>query len=275
MTKLFANKKGIIMGVANERSIAWGIAKALGEQGADIGFTYQGATLEKRVRPLAASIGSDFLIPCDVTSQASMDETFAIIKDVFEDIDFIVHAIGYAPKAALHDAFTAISADDFATTMNISCFSFINMCQRAKELMPNGGSILTLTYYGAEKVFPNYNIMGVAKAALEASVRYAANDLGAANIRVNGISAGPIKTLAASGIGDLNYILGWNELNAPLGRNVTQDEVGQASMFLLSDLASAVTGEIMYVDGGYQTIGMVNPKKARQSGKLLETFPAE
>ena len=273
MTKIMEGKKGVVMGVANERSIAWGVAKALADQGADLAFTYQGETLEKRVRPLAAGVGSEFLIPCDVTHADSMDGAFRMIREVFGDIDFLVHAIAFAPKAALHERFIKTTPDDFSTTMNISCYSFIDATRRASELMPRGGSIVTLTYYGAEKVLPNYNVMGVAKAALEASVRYAANDLGAQGVRVNAVSAGPIKTLAASGIGDFHQILGWNELNAPLRRNVTQDEVGRAAMFLLSDLSSAMTGEIMYVDAGYNTIGMVAADNARKSGRLLAEFP--
>jgi enoyl-[acyl-carrier protein] reductase I len=259
MTKssgIMSGKRGLIMGVANDRSIAWGIAKALADQGAEIAFTFQGEALEKRVRPLAASVGADLLIPCDVADMASVDAAFATLAATWPTIDFLVHAIGYSDKNELRGKYVDTSLDNFLMTMNISVYSFTAVTQRAVAMMPNGGSILTLTYYGAAKVIPHYNVMGVAKAALEMSVKYLATDLGAQNIRVNGISAGPIKTLAASGIGDFRYILKWNELNSPLRRNVTIEDVGGAGVYLLSDLASGVTGEIHYVDGGYNVIGM-------------------
>ncbi len=256
MTKIMQNKRGIIMGVANDRSIAWGIAKALADQGAQIAFTYQGDALEKRVRPLAASIGSEFLVPCDVSDMASIDNAFATIAEKWPTIDFLVHAIGYSDKNELRGQYVDTSLDNFLQTMNISVYSFTAVTQRAAKMMPTGGSILTLTYYGAAKVIPHYNVMGVAKAALEMSVKYLAMDLGPRNIRINGISAGPIKTLAASGIGDFRYILKWNEYNAPLRRNVTIEDVGGAGLYMLSDLSAGVTGEIHYVDGGYNVIGM-------------------
>ncbi|GHU02121.1 enoyl-[acyl-carrier-protein] reductase [NADH] [Alphaproteobacteria bacterium] len=273
MTKLMEGKKGVIMGVANERSIAWGIARALSEAGAEIAFTYQGEVLEKRVRPLAASIGSDIMIPADATDTAGMDRAFAMLKERFGSIDFLVHSIAYAGKDALKGRFVDVSREDFATALNISCFSFVDAARRAAALMDKGGSILTMSYYGAEKVLPNYNVMGVAKAALEASVRYAANDLGAAGVRVNAISAGPIKTLAAAGIGEFSRILEWNALNAPLRRNVSQTDVGQAGLFLLSDMAGAITGEVMHVDAGYNTVGMLAAANARKSAAMLADFP--
>jgi enoyl-[acyl-carrier protein] reductase I len=255
-TGLMAGKRGLIMGVANNRSIAWGIAKAVADQGAELAFTYQGEALEKRVRPLAASIGNDFLIECDVTDDAELDNTFAQIEKRWGRLDFVVHAIAYSNKDELKGRYVDTSAENFHTTMFISCYSFVAVAQRAEKLMTEGGSMLTLTYYGAEKVMPHYNVMGVAKAALEASVRYMAKDLGKQNIRVNAISAGPIKTLAASGIGDFRYILKWNELNAPLKRNVTIEEVGGSGLYLLSDLSSGVTGEVHHVDAGYHVVGM-------------------
>ncbi|MCL2673182.1 MAG: enoyl-ACP reductase [Alphaproteobacteria bacterium] len=273
MTKLMEGKKGLVMGVANERSIAWGIAKNLADNGAKLAFTYQGEALEKRVRPLAQSVGSEFLLQCDVTDSASMDKAFDAIKEKFGAIDFIVHAIAFAPKEALHGAFINVSREDFATAMNISCFSFIDVCKRAQSIMNPGGSLVTLTYYGSEKVLPNYNVMGVAKAALEASVRYAACDLGPMGIRVNAVSAGPIKTLAAAGVGDINSMLRWNENNSPLRRIVTQDEVGKSALFLLSDLASAITGEVLYVDAGYNVIGMMATESVDKNLELLQTFP--
>jgi enoyl-[acyl-carrier protein] reductase I len=256
MNGLMAGKRGLIMGVANDRSIAWGIAKALQAQGAEIGFSYQGEALEKRVRPLAESIGQDLLIPCDVSDMASVDTCFATLAERWPTIDFLVHAIGFSNKDELRGRYVDTTLDNFLLTMNISCYSFTAVAKRAVAMMPGGGSLLTLSYYGAEKVVPHYNVMGVAKAALEASVRYLAMDLGPQGVRVNAISAGPIKTLAASGIGDFRYILKWNELNAPLRRNVTIDEVGGAGLYLLSDLASGVTGELHYVDSGYNIIGM-------------------
>lgn len=256
MTGLMAGKRGIIMGVANDRSLAWGIAKALHEQGAQIAFSYQGEALERRVQPLAHSIGSDFLIPCDVSDMASLDAAFDQLQARWGTIDFLVHAIGYSNKDELRGRYVDTTLDNFLMTMNISAYSFTAASLRAEKLMPNGGSLLTLSYYGAEKVVPHYNVMGVAKSALETSVKYLAMDLGPKNIRVNAISAGPIKTLAASGIGDFRYILKWNELNSPLRRNVTIEDVGGAGVYLLSSLSSGVTGEIHHVDSGYNVIGM-------------------
>lgn len=253
---LMAGKRGLIMGVANDRSLAWGIAKQLSEQGAELGFTYLGEALERRVKPLAEQLGSDVLIPCDVGDMASIDKAFELVAEKWGTIDFLVHAIGFSDKNELRGRYVDTTLDNFLQTMNISCYSFTAVAKRALPLMSNGGSLLTLSYYGAEKVIPHYNVMGVAKAALETSVRYLAADLGRDNIRVNGISAGPIKTLAASGIGDFRYILKWNELNAPLRRNVTIDDVGGAGLYLLSDLSSGVTGEIHHVDAGYHVVGM-------------------
>ena len=253
---LMQGKRGLIMGLANDRSLAWGIAKKLSEAGAELAFSYQGEALEKRVRPLAAELGSDFLIDCDVGDMAELDKTFATLAERWPNIDFVVHAIGFSDKNELRGRFYDTSLDNFLMTMNISVYSFIAVAQRAQAMMTNGGSLLTLSYYGAEKVIPHYNVMGVAKAALETSVKYLAVDLGRDNIRVNAISAGPIKTLAASGIGDFRYILKWNELNSPLKRNVTIEDVGGAGLYLCSDLASGVTGEIHYVDAGYQVVGM-------------------
>lgn len=256
MNALLSGKKGLIMGVANDRSLAWGIAKAAAEHGAEVAFTFQGEALEKRVRPLAEEVGSDLILTCDVTDDASMDGAFQILADRWGRLDFLVHAIGFSDKNELRGRYVDTSPENFAMTMNVSCYSFTAVAQRAEKMMDNGGSLLTLTYFGAEKVMPHYNIMGVAKAALETSVRYMAKDLGPRGIRVNAISAGPIKTLAASGIGDFRYILKWNELNAPLKRNVTIDDVGGAGVYLLSDLAAGVTGEIHHVDAGYNVIGM-------------------
>ncbi|HEX8580252.1 MAG TPA: enoyl-ACP reductase FabI [Allosphingosinicella sp.] len=256
MTGLMAGKRGLIMGLANDKSLAWGIAKQLGEQGAELAFSYQGEALQKRVAPLAASVGSDFLIPCDVSDMDDLDRAFATLKERWETIDFVVHAIGFSDKNELRGLYVDTSLDNFILSMNISVYSFTAVARRARALMPNGGSLVTLTYYGAEKVIPHYNVMGVAKAALEASVKYLAMDLGPENIRVNAISAGPIKTLAASGIGDFRYILKWNEYNSPLRRNVTIEDVGGAGLYLLSDLASGVTGEIHHVDAGYNVVGM-------------------
>ena len=256
MNALLSGKKGLIMGVANDRSLAWGIAKAAAEHGAEVAFTFQGEALGKRVRPLAEEVGSDLILACDVTDAASMDGTFQTLADRWGRLDFLVHAIGFSDKNELRGRYVDTSPENFAMTMNVSCYSFTAVAQRAEKMMDNGGSLLTLTYFGAEKVMPHYNIMGVAKAALETSVRYMAKDLGPRGIRVNAISAGPIKTLAASGIGDFRYILKWNELNAPLKRNVTIDDVGGAGVYLLSDLAAGVTGEIHHVDAGYNVIGM-------------------
>ena len=256
MPGLMEGKRGLIMGLANDRSLAWGIAQALHAQGAEMAFSYQGEALERRVRPLAEQVGSDFLIDCDVADMAELDKTFATLAQRWPTIDFLVHAIGFSDKNELRGLFVDTSPENFALTMNISAYSFVAAAKRARAMMPDGGSLLTLTYYGAEKVIPHYNVMGVAKAALETSVKYLAMDLGPENIRVNAISAGPIKTLAASGIGDFRYILKWNELNSPLRRNVTIEDVGGAGMYLLSDLASGVTGEIHHVDGGYNVIGM-------------------
>ncbi|KFL27125.1 enoyl-ACP reductase FabI [Paradevosia shaoguanensis] len=253
---LMAGKRGLIMGVANNRSIAWGIAKALHSQGAEIAFSYQGEALKKRVEPLAAEIGVDFLVECDVSDEAAMDATFAEIKQRWGKLDFVVHAIGFSNKDELEGRYIDTSRDNFKLTMDISVYSFTAVARRAEELMPDGGSLLTLTYYGAEKYVPNYNVMGVAKAALEASVRYLATDLGSKNIRVNAISAGAIKTLAASGISGLRDMLHWQEANAPLRRNVTIEDVGGSALYLLSDLASGVTGEIQHVDAGFNIIGM-------------------
>ncbi len=253
---LMAGKRGLIMGVANERSIAWGIAKACHEHGAELAFTYQGDALKKRVEPLAASTGSEIVLPCDVTDSASMDAVFAALAARWGRLDFLLHAIAYADKAELKGRYVDTSAGNFKRSMSISCYSFTALAQRAEPLMSEGGAMLTLTYYGAEKVMPHYNVMGVAKAALETSVRYMAMDLGPKGIRVNALSAGPMKTLAASGIGDFRYILRWNELNSPLRRNVTQRDVGKAGFYLLSDLSSGVTGECHHVDCGYNVVGM-------------------
>lgn len=256
MTGLMAGKRGLIMGLANDKSLAWGISKALHAQGAELAFSYQGDALAKRVRPLAEEVGSDFLIDCDVSDMAKLDAAFDEIKTRWGKLDFVVHAIGFSDKNELRGKYVDTSLENFLLTMNISAYSFVAVARRARELMAEGGSLLTLSYYGAEKVIPHYNVMGVAKAALETSVKYLAMDLGPENIRVNAISAGPIKTLAASGIGDFRYILKWNELNSPLRRNVTIDDVGGAGLYLLSDLASGVTGEIHHVDAGYNVIGM-------------------
>ena len=254
--KLMQGKRGLIMGLANDRSLAWGIAKKLREAGAEVAFSYQGEALEKRVRPLAAELGSDFLIDCDVADTGALDTTFDTLAARWPTLDFVVHAIGFSDKNELRGRFYDTSLDNFLMTMNVSVYSFIAVAKRAQAMMPNGGSLLTLSYYGAEKVIPHYNVMGVAKAALETSVKYLAVDLGRDNIRVNAISAGPIKTLAASGIGDFRYILKWNELNSPLKRNVTIEDVGGAGLYLCSDLSSGVTGETHYVDAGYQVVGM-------------------
>ncbi|HEY0523902.1 MAG TPA: enoyl-ACP reductase FabI [Stellaceae bacterium] len=253
---LMRGKRGLIMGVANDRSLAWGIAKAVREHGAELAFTHQGEALAKRVRPLAESLGSDLLIDCDVTDAASMDRAFALIADRWGRFDFLVHAIGFSDKEQLKGKYLDVTRENFMMTMEISCFSFTDACRRAAPLLNDGGSLLTLTYYGAEKVIPHYNVMGVAKAALDASVRYLAVDLGERNIRVNGISAGPVKTLAASGIGDFRYILKWNQYQSPLKRNTTIEDVGGAAIYLLSGLGSGTTGEILHVDSGYHVVGM-------------------
>jgi len=257
---LMAGKRGVIMGAANNRSLGWGIAEACAAQGAQLAFTYQGEALERRVRPLAASIGSDFLVNCDVADEASIDAAFGSIGERWEKIDFLVHAIAYADKAYLRGRYVDTPRAAFLQAMDISCYSLLAVAQRALPLMRPGGSILTLSYYGSEKWIPHYNVMGVAKAALEASVRYMAADLGTAGVRVNAISAGPIKTLAASGISDFHYLLRWNQLNAPMRRNVSIQEVGGAGLYLLSDLASGVTGEVHHVDCGYHVVGMKHPE---------------
>ena len=256
---LMAGKRGLIMGVANDRSIAWGIAQAVAAQGGEIAFTYQGEALEKRVKPLASSLGSSIVVPCDVADDASMDAAFGAVEKAWGKLDFIVHAIGYADKQFLRGRYLDTPRAAFLQAMDISCFSFVAVGQRAAALMSQGGSLLTLSYLGAERVTPHYNVMGVAKAALEASVRYMATDLGERGIRVNAISAGPIKTLAASGIGDFRYILRWNQYNSPLRRNVTIEDVGGAGLYLLSDLSGGVTGEVHHVDSGYHIVGMKNP----------------
>ena len=253
---LMAGKRGLVMGVANDRSLAWGIAKAVSEAGAELAFSYQGEALGKRVRPLAESLGGDFLVEADVTSEASLDAVFAVVERRWGRLDFLVHAIAFSDKDELKGKYLDTTRDNFLRTLDISCFSFTDLCRRAAALMPQGGALLTLTYAGAERVMPHYNVMGVAKAALEASVKYLAVDLGGGNVRVNAISAGPIKTLASSAIGDFRYILKWNELNAPLQRNTTIEDVGGAGLYLLSDLSAGVTGEVHHVDSGYHVVGM-------------------
>jgi enoyl-[acyl-carrier protein] reductase I len=264
MTGLMKGKRGLIMGLANDRSLAWGIAQKLSEAGAELAFSYQGEALEKRVRPLAASLGSDLLIDCDVSDMTALDKGFEALAARWPTIDFVVHAIGFSDKSELRGGYVDTTLENFLMTMNISVYSFVAVAKRASAMMTpfdpatgkGGGALLTLTYYGAEKVIPHYNVMGVAKAALEASVKYLAVDLGRDNIRVNALSAGPIRTLAASGIGDFRYIMKWNEYNSPLKRNVTIEDVGGAGLYLLSDLASGVTGETHHVDAGYHVIGM-------------------
>ncbi|SIQ29616.1 Enoyl-[acyl-carrier-protein] reductase [NADH] [Paracoccus thiocyanatus] len=253
---LMKGRRGLIMGLANDKSIAWGIARALAEQGAELAFSYQGEALKRRVEPLAAQIGSDLLAECDVADEASIDGLFSTIAERWDSLDFIVHAIGFSDKEQLRGRYADTTRDNFLMTMDISVYSFTAVARRASAMMTNGGAMLTLTYYGAERVMPHYNVMGVAKAALEASVRYLAEDFGKDGIRVNAISAGPIKTLAASGIGDFRYILKWNELNSPLRRNVTIDDVGKSAVYLLSDLGSGVSGETHHVDAGYHIVGM-------------------
>lgn len=272
---LMQGKRGLIMGVANDKSIAWGIAEELHKAGAKIAFTYQGDILLKRVQPLAQSIGSDVILPCDVTDQASIDATFSALEEKWGTIDFIVHAIGFSDKKELDGRYADTSRENFLRTMDISVFSFTAVTKAASKLMKNGGSSLTLTYYGAEQVMPHYNVMGVAKAALECSVKYLAEDLGRDNIRVNAISAGPIKTLAASGISDFRFILKWNELNAPMRRNITQTEVGKSALYLLSDLGSGVTGENLHVDAGYHVVGMVAVDNAGQTAELLGSMAGD
>jgi enoyl-[acyl-carrier protein] reductase I len=256
---LMRGKRGLIMGVANSRSIAWGIAKACREAGADLAFTYQGDALKKRVEPLAEEVDGLVVGHCDVTEPATIDAAFAAVEAAWGKLDFMVHCVAFSDKGELDGRYVDTSADNFSKTMLISCYSFTALAQRAEKLMTDGGAMLTLTYYGAEKWMPHYNVMGVAKAALECSVRYLAADLGAKNIRVNAISAGPIKTLAASGIGDFRYILKWNEYNAPLRRSVTTEEVGDTAVYLLSDMSRGVTGEIHHVDAGYHIVGMKHP----------------
>ena len=269
-----AGKRGLIMGVANERSIAWGISQTVAQAGAKLAFTYQGDALEKRVRPLAESVASDIVLPCDVTDEASLDKVFSTIKDKWGGLDFVVHCIAFSDKNELDGLYMNTTRANFLRTMDISAYSFTAIAQRAAPLMDKetGGSLLTLTYYGSERVMPHYNVMGVAKAALESSVRYLAADLGPQNIRVNAISAGPIKTLAASGIGDFRYILKWNELNSPLRRNVTIEDVGRSGLFLLSDLGSGVTGEILHVDSGYHLVGMCSVDAAAATAELLNSI---
>ena len=269
MQPIMAGKKGLIMGVANDRSLAWGIARAAAAHGAKLAFTYQGDALEKRVRPLAESVQSELVMPCDVTDDASIDSVFSTIGEKWGGLDFVVHAIAFSDKDELKGKYINTSRTNFTRTLDISCYSLTSVAQRAVPLMGDGGSLLTLTYYGAERVMPHYNVMGVAKAALEASVRYLAADLGKDGIRVNAVSAGPVKTLAAAGIGDFRYILKWNELNSPLRRNVSLDEVGNAGMYLLSDLSNGVTGEIHHVDCGYNTVGMVAVDAAEEVSELL------
>ena len=254
--RIMAGKRGLIMGVANDRSIAWGIAKAAADQGAELAFTYMGEALEKRVRPLADQVGSTLVEACDVNDDASVDRVFERIGETWGNLDFLVHAIAYSDKDELKGKYLDTSRDNFRRTMDISCYSFTSVAKRAAPLMKNGGSLLTLTYYGAERVMPHYNVMGVAKAALEASIRYLAVDMGDQGVRVNGLSAGPMKTLAASGIGDFRYILKWNQYNSPLRRNVTLEDVGGAGVYLLSDLSTGVTGEVHHVDCGYNIVGM-------------------
>lgn len=256
MSGLMEGKRGLIMGLANDRSLAWGIARKLRDHGAELAFSYQGEALRKRVAPLADQLGSDFLIDCDVADMAALDGAFAALRARWETLDFVVHAIGFSDKSELRGLFVDTSLENFLLTMNVSAYSFVAVAQRARAMMPAGGALLTLSYYGAEKVIPHYNVMGLAKAALETSVKYLAMDLGPEAIRVNAISAGPIKTLAASGIGDFRYIMKWNEYNSPLRRNVTIEDVGGAALYLLSDLAAGVTGEIHHVDAGYNVIGM-------------------
>lgn len=272
MDNFLKGKKGLIMGVANDRSIAWGIASQAAAQGAEIALTYQGDAMIKRIKPLAEQIGSDLLIQCDVSNDESIDKAFETINSEWGSLDFLVHAIAFSDKSELDGMYLNTTRGNFLNTMDISVYSFTAVAQRAVPLMNEGGSLLTMTYYGAERVMPHYNVMGVAKAALEASVRYLANDLGPRDIRVNAISAGPIKTLAASGIGDFRYILKWNALNSPLRRNVTIEQVGSSAVFLLSDLGAGVTGEVLHVDSGYHTVGMVSVDSAGETAELLQSI---
>jgi enoyl-[acyl-carrier protein] reductase I len=269
---LMKGRRGLVMGVANDHSIAWGIARQLHAQGAELAFTYQGEAFGKRVKPLADSVDARLLLACDVEDVATVDAVFEALEERWGRLDFVVHAIAYSDKEQLKGRYIETTSDNFSATMLISCYSFTAVCQRAESLMKSGGSLLTLTYMGAERVMPHYNVMGVAKAALEASVRYLAEDLGRKGIRVNALSAGPIKTLAASGIGDFRYILKWNQLNAPLRRNVTLDEVGGAGLYLLSDLSAGVTAETHYVDCGYNIVGMLAPDAAGPIREMLEGF---
>ncbi|MFI4988806.1 MAG: enoyl-ACP reductase FabI [Alphaproteobacteria bacterium] len=271
-TALMAGKKGLILGVANDRSLAWGIAKTLGAHGAKLAITYQVPQLERRVRPLAESVAAPLVLPCDVMDGASLDAVFAAMAESWGTIDFIVHAIAFSDRGELTGKYVDTSRDNFVQTMLVSCYSFTEIARRAAKLMPQGGSLLTLTYYGAEKVMPHYNVMGVAKAALEASVRYLAVDLGGQQVRVNAISAGPVKTLASSAIGDFRYILKWNEFNAPLKRNITTDQVGASALYLLSDLGSGVTGEVHHVDCGYHVVGMLAVDAVAEVKGMLDTF---
>lgn len=272
MTKLMENKRGLIMGVANDHSIAWGIAKALADAGAELAFTYQGEALKRRVQPLAESVGSHLILPCDVTDEDCMNVIFNELKQEWGKIDFIVHAIAFADKNELKGRYVDTSKENFTNAMRISVYSFTEVCRRAAELMPDGGACLTLSYLGAEKYIPNYNVMGIAKAALEASVRFLAFDLGVNNIRVNAISAGPIRTLAASGIGDFRNMLEWNKANSALRRNMTIEDIGKSAVYLLSDLASGVTGEIIHVDGGVNKQGMINLDNTNALSELLKSF---
>jgi enoyl-[acyl-carrier protein] reductase I len=271
---LMAGKRGLIMGVANERSIAWAIAAAVHAHGGEVALTYQGEALKKRVAPLAERIGCDTLLPCDVTDQASLDAVFADLGQRWGKLDFVVHAIAFSDKEQLKGRYVDTTADNFNETMFVSCYSFTAVCQRAEKLMPDGGSLLTLTYMGSERVMPHYNVMGVAKAALEASVRYLAEDLGRRQIRVNALSAGPMRTLAASGIGDFRFILKWNQANSPLRRNVSLDDVGGAALYLLSNLSAGVTGEVHHVDCGYNVVGMLAVEATKQVHEMLGQFNA-
>ncbi|MGB9153597.1 MAG: enoyl-ACP reductase FabI [Alphaproteobacteria bacterium] len=272
--QLLAGKRGLIMGVANDRSIAWGIASVCAAHGAELAFTYQGDALQKRVQPLAESVGSKLILPCDVSDESSMDALFAVLKEKWGTFDFLVHAIAFSDKNELDGLYVDTTRANFLRTMDISCYSFTSLARRCVPMMPNGGSLLTLSYLGAERVMPHYNVMGVAKAALETSVRYMAVDLGGSGIRVNAISAGPIKTLAASGIGDFRYILKWNEINAPLKRNVTTLEVGHSALYLLSGLGTGVTGEVLHVDAGYHTVGMIAVDETAQLAELVNGMNA-
>ena len=270
--QIMAGKRGLVMGVANDRSIAWGIAKEAHAHGAELAFTYQGDSLERRVRPLAESVDSEIILPCDVSDDDSIDTAFSKLAEHWDKLDFLVHAIAYSDKDELKGKYLNTSRHNFIHSLDISCYSFTAVAQRAVPMLKEGGSLLTLTYYGAERVMPHYNVMGVAKAALEASVRYLAADLGENNIRVNAVSAGPIRTLAASGIGDFRYILKWNELNSPLRRNVSIDQVGKAGLYLLSDLSKGVTGEVHHVDSGYHLVGMMAVDAAPQLAELLASL---